>query len=280
MWLERLAEAKVSILVKSLLASLSVAAACLCPAAFADDAPASVAGKSAVVVISSGTGAWAPFGGYRIAFAAIDNSYSVSPLGGNTAGSSGTYTYTKTAANTATLNVTDKSAGATASMAMTFTSPTTATYTLTGGGSQRATIVFENLTQQVAASGLINISTRILLGPGATATPGFVLETPARVLIRAAGPSLSKFGVSNCLADPRFSVAPLGGATIASNDDWAGDPKVSAASTASGAFGLISPESKDAALVLDLPAGGYTCSVTSSDGGSGEVILEVYRVPN
>jgi hypothetical protein len=44
---------------------------------------------------------------------------------------------------------------------------------------------------------------------------------------------------------------------------------------ATGAF-AFAPGSADAAVVLTLPAGSYTAHV---DGGTGETLVEVYRVP-
>jgi len=45
-----------------------------------------------------------------------------------------------------------------------------------------------------------------------------------------------------------------------------------------GAFALPAG-SKDAALLLDLPAGIYTAHVAGADGGTGVALLEIYRVP-
>ncbi|MBC7366388.1 MAG: hypothetical protein H7343_06170 [Undibacterium sp.] len=45
-----------------------------------------------------------------------------------------------------------------------------------------------------------------------------------------------------------------------------------------GAFPLP-PGSKDAALVVALPAGGYTVQVSGADGGTGTAIVEIYELP-
>ena len=43
-------------------------------------------------------------------------------------------------------------------------------------------------------------------------------------------------------------------------------------------FGLTQG-SKDAAITVSLPAGGYTVQVSGADGGVGEAIVEIYELP-
>jgi hypothetical protein len=37
--------------------------------------------------------------------------------------------------------------------------------------------------------------------------------------------------------------------------------------------------SNDAALTVNLPAGGYTVQVSGADGGVGEALVEIYELP-
>lgn len=37
--------------------------------------------------------------------------------------------------------------------------------------------------------------------------------------------------------------------------------------------------SKDAAITVALPAGGYTVHVSGADGGIGEALVEIYELP-
>jgi len=122
---------------------------------------------------------------------------------------------------------------------------------------------------------LVNIAARVPYG-GVAGTPitGFVLSGSGSktMLIRAVGPTLTSFGVSGVLVDPRLTLNN-GVANIATNDNWlAGD---AAAMTAAGAFALL-PGSKDAALLTTLTASGNTAPVAAPDGASGVVLLEVY----
>jgi hypothetical protein len=122
---------------------------------------------------------------------------------------------------------------------------------------------------------LVNISTRVAVGGSAgTPIPGFVLSgTGTRaMLVRAVGPTLASFGVTNALGDPRISLVS-NGATVGTNDNWlAAD---AATMAGAGAFALATG-GKDAALVSSLSPGAYTLPVTATDNGSGVVLLEVY----
>ncbi len=126
---------------------------------------------------------------------------------------------------------------------------------------------------------LANVSTLGFAGVGADAlTPGFVIggTAPKQLLIRAIGPGLAAFGVGGTLADPRFSLIPLGTSlTIASNDDWGGTAELKAAFAAAGAFS-VPDNTKDAALVVRLPPGGYSVVVSGANNTSGNVLVEVY----
>lgn len=122
---------------------------------------------------------------------------------------------------------------------------------------------------------LVNIATRAALGGAAgTPIPGFVLGGTGtkQMLVRAVGPTLSGFGVSGALADPRLSLVS-GTTTVGSNDNWL--VADSATMAGAGAFALAAA-SKDAALVATLAPGAYTAPVTATDNGSGVALLEVY----
>lgn len=92
------------------------------------------------------------------------------------------------------------------------------------------------------------------------------------LLARALGPALARFGVASPSADPVLAL--LTGATVAaSNDHWAGNAAVVAATAAVGAFPLADPASRDAALIATRPAGAHTLVAT---GPPGPVLLELY----
>src|SRR5204862_1771946 len=67
-----------------------------------------------------------------------------------------------------------------------------------------------------------NISTRLQVGTNdRVMIAGFIVQgsAPKRVLIRAAGPSLTQFGVPNALANPRLELHDTTN-TIGMNNDW------------------------------------------------------------
>jgi hypothetical protein len=250
----------------------------------ADDAPSSLAGKTAVVVISDGGGVFAQIGGYRLAFSPTSNTYTVAPLSWNLVPSAGTYTYVKTGPSTGTLTIKDTAVGTQVGLAMVFTSPTTAAYTVgTGANFQSGTAVWENVQFNSTGDRLYALSVRSWVRKGGFAIPGFALDKTTKVLIRASGPGLGDFGVSPVLANPNFElVRQSDSVTLATNDDWSADPtnkfEVEAAAAAAGAFAFKSG-SKDAAVVKVLEPGAYTAVIRGGASDEGEILLEVYRVP-
>ncbi|MBL9187786.1 MAG: YHYH protein [Opitutaceae bacterium] len=150
-----------------------------------------------------------------------------------------------------------------------------ATYDTRGTGGLSG--VGNNATATVGASGtarLVNIATRAQIG-GTAGTPiaGFVIAGSGSkpILVRAAGPALTAFGVTGALADPSLSLVS-GASTVATNDNWlAADAGTFAAV---GAFAFAAG-SRDAALVSTLATGAYTTPV-GAGGGSGVTLLEVY----
>ena len=128
---------------------------------------------------------------------------------------------------------------------------------------------------------LINVSARALSGTGADVLiAGFVVAGPGgkKVLIRAIGPTLTVFGVTGVLADPKLELYDGTSAKIQENDNWAGAAALGAAFTAVGAFGLDGT-SRDAALLATLPPGNYTAQISGVGGATGVALVEIYDVP-
>lgn len=128
---------------------------------------------------------------------------------------------------------------------------------------------------------LINLSTRSVLAPGQRLIAGLTItgNEPKRVLLRAVGPTLAAFGVTDALADPELAVYDSAGRRILANNDQGDLPaflELATATAASGAFALP-PSSRDAALAVTLPPGGYSLHVTSRDGKGGAVLAEAYE---
>jgi DNA-binding beta-propeller fold protein YncE len=107
---------------------------------------------------------------------------------------------------------------------------------------------------------------------------GFVIAGDAAqtILIRASGPALLPFGVSDYLPAMQLQVFDSHQNVVASNSAWQGNPSVVAAAANVGAFAWHDPASADSALLLTLPPGDYTAQVSAVNGGGGTALVEVY----
>lgn len=139
-----------------------------------------------------------------------------------------------------------------------------------------------------AAGRLVNLSARNFAGTGEnTLIAGFAVggNVPKRLLIRGLGPSLALFGVAGVLSDPRIDLYLTesdGRSTLfASNDNWAtaGVANARDAFAAAGAFNLPDATSRDASLVVTIPAGTFTVQVSGVNGATGEALIEIYELP-
>ncbi|HRE05414.1 MAG TPA: DUF1800 family protein [Opitutaceae bacterium] len=126
-------------------------------------------------------------------------------------------------------------------------------------------------------SRLINLASRADVGTGANILfCGFTIAPGANktVLVRAVGPTLTSFGVSGALADPRLEL--FSGTTLLnSNDNW--NAADGATFSTVGAFALPAG-SKDSALVATLAPGGYTAQVSGVGNATGVALVEIYEV--
>jgi hypothetical protein len=124
---------------------------------------------------------------------------------------------------------------------------------------------------------LSNCSNRALMAPQGRATAGFVLTETTPVLVRAAGPALSQFGVQSSLSAPVLEIF-AGQSVIARNAGWtmSGISETLRRITEYvGAF-PFAQSSSDSAVFVVLSPGAYTAQATSVTGAAGEVLIEVY----
>jgi hypothetical protein len=90
------------------------------------------------------------------------------------------------------------------------------------------------------------------------------------VLLRAAGPTLSAFGVPSVMADPKLDLYS-GSTKVTTNDNWGESTTLASAFQSVGAFAYSSTTSLDAALVTSID-GGRTVQVS----GTTAVLVEGY----
>ncbi len=120
---------------------------------------------------------------------------------------------------------------------------------------------------------LQNISTRLQVLTGdQVLIGGFIItgDDPKMVILRALGPSLSDFGITNALADPVLELRGADGSLITSNDNW------KANQAAVEATGLQPSKDLESAIVATLDPGAYTAIVTGKNGGTGVGLVEAY----
>jgi hypothetical protein len=130
------------------------------------------------------------------------------------------------------------------------------------------------------ASELANISTRGFVQTGSEVMiGGFVLggnNNPTNIAVRALGPSLTGFGLSNVLTDPTLELYNADGTIMVSNDDWQSDP---IAATQLTAHGLALSDPKECGIFTSLaPPGQFTAIVAGKNGEIGIALVEIYNV--
>lgn len=241
-------------------------------------APANLSSTIFNGTITSATGGANGAGMISTLFASNGVDYS---LGADGSLSNGVpFTYNRTSGTTATIVEGASGSLPGVNVAMTFTSATMGSFvaTYTNASTQRGTFM---LVPVAFSSPLANVSTRTTLAANGSAITGFVIGGggPRRVLIRAVGPGLAPFGVTNQLTNPSIMLW-RGAQQIGGNDDYASGTNVDATLPATfaqvGAFALPA-NSRDAALVTTLEPGPYTAQIRGGTATeTGEVLLEVY----
>jgi hypothetical protein len=111
---------------------------------------------------------------------------------------------------------------------------------------------------------------------------GFIVQgtDSKRVIIRAIGPELIQYGVSDVLADPTLELYNGTGTLIASNDSWlhtiiggiiTGDQVSDIMSS-----GHAPTDARESAIIAELSAGNYTAIVRGVNNTMGVALSEVY----
>ena len=134
----------------------------------------------------------------------------------------------------------------------------------------------------VSPSRLGNISSRSIVQAGDNVMiGGFIIQGGSkRVIVRAIGPELTRYGIQNVLTDPTLELHDGRGVLIASNDNWQ--------TTVLGGIitkdqvmdiqnsGHAPTDSSESAIIADLPPGRYTAIVSGKNIIVGVALVEVY----
>jgi hypothetical protein len=120
-----------------------------------------------------------------------------------------------------------------------------------------------------------NISTRGLVQTGDNVMiGGFIVhgELPATVIVRAIGPSLAQYGITNPLLDPTLELHDGTGAVIGGNDNWQDDPGAAQIQ----ADNLAPSDPRESATIVTLQPGNYTAIVRGKNDTTGIALVEAF----
>jgi hypothetical protein len=119
----------------------------------------------------------------------------------------------------------------------------------------------------ISTRGFINTDDNVMIG-------GFIIggNEPAKILVRAIGPTLTDFGVQGALADPTLELHDANGSTI-SNDDWRETQESEIIAT------TIPPnKDREPAILATLVPGNYTAIVRGKNNTTGIGLVEAYNL--
>src|SRR5439155_94700 len=128
-----------------------------------------------------------------------------------------------------------------------------------------------------------NISTRSFVQTGDNVMiGGFIVQGTGtkRVIIRAIGPELTQYGITNALANPTLELHNATGALMGSNDNW--QTTIIGGIIASNQVsdiqnsGHAPTAANESAIIADLPPGNYTAIVRGVNSTTGVALVEVY----
>lgn len=121
---------------------------------------------------------------------------------------------------------------------------------------------------EISTRGNVQLGDQLLIG-------GFIVSNGAtKVLLRAIGPELTAFSVSNPLQNPTLELRDNNGALLEANDDWETDNRQAIIDT-----GAPPKDARESAIVRTVDPGRYTALVRGKDNTTGIGLVEIYRLP-
>jgi hypothetical protein len=140
-----------------------------------------------------------------------------------------------------------------------------------------------NCPMSCLTSYLGNLSTRSFVQTGDNVMiGGFIVQATGskRVILRAIGPELTQYGVTNAMANPTLELHNASGTLFASNDNWQQtiiggiitEDQVREIRNSGHAPG----DGRESAIITDLPPGHYTAIVRGLNNTTGTALVEVY----
>jgi hypothetical protein len=155
-------------------------------------------------------------------------------------------------------------------------SPGAYTAVLQSADNASGVALFELYDLDSSNSHLANLSSRGRVSGGDNVMiGGFIVggEEPARILIRALGPSLGKSAITNALPDPIAELYDVNGSLIFTNDNWRSDQERQILDTS-----IPPADDRESAIVVTLYPGTYSVVVRGANNSSGVALVEVYNL--
>jgi hypothetical protein len=130
-----------------------------------------------------------------------------------------------------------------------------------------------------------NVSTRLGVGTDENVLiEGFIVQGPAgsskKMLVRAIGPSLSQFGISDALANPTLEIHDVNGATVATNNDWkttlVGGLITGNQFAEINGSGVAPGNDLESAVIVALEPGNYTAVVRGAGNTLGTGVVDAF----
>ena len=130
-----------------------------------------------------------------------------------------------------------------------------------------------------------NVATRLPVGTSDNVLiEGFIAVGPGgstkKILVRALGPFLTQFGVTDALANPTLEIRDSGNALIATNNDWrntqVGGIITGDQATEIEGSGLAPTNDLESAIIADLAPGSYTAVARGVNNTVGTGIVDAY----
>jgi hypothetical protein len=132
-----------------------------------------------------------------------------------------------------------------------------------------------SILRNISSRAFVETDENVMIG-------GFIVEgtQPKRVIIRAIGPELTRYGVPNALPDPTLDLHNHTGALIASNDNWQttviGGIIMKDQVSDIRSSGHAPTQASESAIIATLPPGNYTAIVRAKNIIVGVALVEVY----
>ncbi len=131
---------------------------------------------------------------------------------------------------------------------------------------------------QDVESKLTNISTRAQVLTGEDVLIGGVTvagSSSLKLVLRTIGPSLSKYGVTDALQNPTMALYNSNGALLRTSDAWRSDANQASELISTG---YAPADSREPAMIVQLPAGTYTAVVEGKNGTTGVALFDAYTL--